>query len=845
MTAARLTTALAWSALRTQPGRSLVAGLAIAVGIALGLAIHLINHSAVAEFSRAVASLAGEADLSLRGRMPEDVFAALAGDPDVAVASPQLELRVNLPGRREPLAVLGLDPFRAAALAPQFVGRPVEAPDGGRGPAGGGLALLEPDVVFLSPAALEWLGLAPGDRLPVQVGVATRELRVAGSLPAVGAGRRLGVMDIAGAQWTLDHPGLLTRIDLRLRPGADPAALRARWADRLPAGARFETPGESGERGANVSRAYRVNLSVLALVALFTGAFLVFSTQVLSLLRRRPQLALLRVLGLTRGGLFALVLAEGAVLGLAGSVAGAAGGIAIAALSLRLLGGDLGGGYFNGIVPALSVSPVAVAGFVALGVAASLAGCLVPAWSAARARPAAALKAGDEETAMARVRSPWTGLACFAAAGALLSAGPVDELPLPGYGAVACLLVGGLALMPWLTARLLTLMPDAWARRPVAGLALTQLREAPGYAGIGLAGVLASFSLMAAMAIMVASFRVSLADWLDHVLPAQLYLRVGGGGETGFLAPEDQAAIAAAPGVARADFLRSRALSLDPRRPDVLLLARAITRDQPAARLPLVGDPVPVPRDAVPVWVSEAVVDLYGVKAGDAWTLPLGGRGLPVVVAGVWRDYARQHGAVAMAMEDYRRATGDARVNDVAIWLAEGADPGRVQAALRERLGAGEGLSFVEAAELRRISLDIFDRSFAVTYLLEVVAVGVGLAGIAVSFGGQALARLREFGMLRHLGFRRRDVDALLALEGALLSTIGVAAGLGLGWLISQVLIRVINPQSFHWTMDTAVPWPLLLMVSAVLVALATLTSVVAGRRALSVGAVRAVKEDW
>ncbi|HMX17199.1 MAG TPA: FtsX-like permease family protein, partial [Rhodocyclaceae bacterium] len=391
MRSAQLAAALAWSALRAQPGRSLVAALAIAVGTALGLAIHLINQSAVGEFSRAVATLAGQADLSLRGRLPEEFYPRLATDPDVAAASPQLELRVNLPGRREPLTVLGLDPFRAAALAPQLLARP-----DAQGQGAAGLALLEPDVILLSTAALESLGVSPGERLPVQVGVGTRELRVAGTLPAVGAGRRLGVMDIAGAQWMLDHVGMLSRIDLRLRPGADPGALRARWADRIPAGARFETPAETGERSANVSRAYRVNLSVLALVALFTGAFLVFSTQVLSLLRRRSQLALLRVLGFTRGQLLGLVLVEGAVLGLAGSIAGVAGGVAIAALALRLLGGDLGGGYFHAITPPLAVSPSAVAGFAVLGMAASLAGSLAPALSAARARPAKALKAGDE-----------------------------------------------------------------------------------------------------------------------------------------------------------------------------------------------------------------------------------------------------------------------------------------------------------------------------------------------------------------------------------------------------------------------------------------------------------------
>jgi putative ABC transport system permease protein len=98
--------------------------------------------------------------------------------------------------------------------------------------------------------------------------------------------------------------------------------------------------------------------------------------------------------------------------------------------------------------------------------------------------------------------------------------------------------------------------------------------------------------------------------------------------------------------------------------------------------------------------------------------------------------------------------------------------------------------------------------------------------------------------MLRHLGFRRRDVDRLLAVEGALLAVVGVAAGLALGWLISQILIRVINPQSFHWSMDATLPWATLMSVSAALVCLAALTSVFAGRQALAVGALRAVSED-
>ena len=835
----RLLVSLAWSSLAAQPGRSLVAVLAIAVGVALGYAIHLINHSAVREFSRAVGSLTGQADISVRGDLPDALYARLAKDPDVAMASPVLEIRANLPGRREPLLLMGVDPFRVAGVAPQWVGQSV-----GKAGGGAGLDLLSPDAVFLSPAAQQWLGLHAGDRLPVLVGLQTVQLKVAGSLSSAGAGQRIGVMDIAGAQWRLRQLGMLNRIDLKLRPGVDEASFMQRWTAHLPAGARFDSAASSERRASNVSRAYRVNLTVLGLVALFTGAFLVFSSQVLSVLRRRGQLALLRVLGMTRRGLSLLVLLEAAALGSLGSAVGVAGGILIADTALKLLGGDLGGGYFNGVTPALHVEPFALTGFFLLGLFTAVAGSVAPAIEVARAKPSTALKAGDEEAALSRLRSPWPGLVLFAIAALLLRVGPVGELPLPGYLAVACLLVGALWLMPWFTARLLGWVPSAWQRSPVGGVALTQLKEAPGYAGIGLAGILASFSLMVAMVIMVASFRVSLTDWLDHLLPADLYVRSNAGGDTSYFSAGDLAAIQAAPGVGKAEFLRTRLLSLDPARPEVTLIARSLAPAEAATRLPIVGMTVPVPAGAVPVWVSEAMVDLYHAGPGQALSLPLPSGRVQVVVAGVWRDYARQHGAVTMTLADYRRLTGDATVTDAALWLRPGARGGDVQQQLRHALPSA-ALQFAEPGEIRRVSLDIFDRSFAVTYLLEAVAVIVGLMGIGVSFGGQALARLREFGMLRHLGYRKRDIDRLLALEGLVLASIGVLAGLAVGWLISRILIDVINPQSFHWTMQTHIPWTTLLMVSALLIALSAGTAVLAGRRALSVGAVRAVKEDW
>jgi putative ABC transport system permease protein len=238
------------------------------------------------------------------------------------------------------------------------------------------------------------------------------------------------------------------------------------------------------------------------------------------------------------------------------------------------------------------------------------------------------------------------------------------------------------------------------------------------------------------------------------------------------------------------------------------------------------------------------MTDLYGMHTGQRITLPLGGRPQSFFVAGVWRDYANQNGSVVVRLADYRRLTGDATVTDAALWAAKGTHPDAVAAALRA-LPFGSILQMASPGEIRAASLRIFDRSFAVTYLLEAIAIAIGLSGVAATFSAQTLARAREFGMLRHVGVSRGQVLRILALEGGALTVLGVVTGFALGLLISLILVYVVNPQSFHWTMQLHLPWPLLGSVAAVLVAASVATALVSGRYALSGGPVRAVREDW
>jgi putative ABC transport system permease protein len=275
----------------------------------------------------------------------------------------------------------------------------------------------------------------------------------------------------------------------------------------------------------------------------------------------------------------------------------------------------------------------------------------------------------------------------------------------------------------------------------------------------------------------------------------------------------------------------------------VALLARMIDPLAPGKAMVMLGQTLAVPPGSKPVWVSEAMVDLYGAKPGSSIALPLGGRSHPFFVAGVWRDYAHQGGAVQIRLADYRLLSNDDSVNDAAIALAPDVTLEQARARI-EALPFGAALTLTAPSEIRAISLKIFDRSFAVTYLLEAIAIVIGLFGVAATFSAQTLARSREFGMLRHIGVTQRQILALLALEGGALTGLGIASGFLLGWIISLILVFIVNPQSFHWSMQLHVPWAMLATVAGALLAAAALTALLAGRAALSGSPVQAVRED-
>jgi putative ABC transport system permease protein len=838
------------SAFRAQPGRWLIAGLTVGLGIGLAVAIHTVNRSALSEFGRALDTVNGQASAQLvatSGDFSDELLDAVVSrqkELGIRAVSPVLERAT------QPVRVLGLDIFRAGRVTSALL---PSVSDDRR------MQVFDENAIFLSATALKELAVAVSDDLILSFGGKTQTFKVAGLVPGV-AGQSLAVMDLGVAQWRLDGLGLLSRLDIQLVDGGSAKDL-AVALKYLNLGLTLVTAEDRDRRMSNFSRAYRVNLSVLALVALFTGAFLVFTTISFSVLRQQSELALLSVLGAARTWLFGLVLTQALLVAAIGGLLGIGLGLGVAWVLLRVMGGDLGAGYFSTTVPPLDIDVWVLLGFWLLSLAVGAIAGYFPARAATAGSPVSQLRAGATERTLKPVLN-----ARIAAVLALISIvltlmPPIDGLPLAAYLSIAFLLFAGIALMPSLVKQFFTwmarLVPSAGVRAmsPSLTLAVWRLAQAPASAAGLIAGVVAALALTVAMVVMVASFRDSVTQWLDKVLPADLYASLTRSdlNEPSGQDPASLHRLAAIPGIGRLELTLQQKILFRPEQPEVMLIARPIPSGRAAQVLPVTGDLSVQSKgitDPLPeVFVSEAMLDLYNWKPGEIHTLPVktsSGASLSVWVAGVFRDYGRQHGSIVMDISVYQALTQDRRRTDIALWLTPDSNPAVVLERLRKQFPQLQALEFRSSSDLRALSLTIFDRSFAMTYALEVAALLVALFTVAAGFAGQALLRQKEFALVQQLGQSASQLTQWISLESGLLLALASCWGTVLGLLMSQILIHRVNPQSFHWTMETSLPTVAIVVLILVTVLLGMLAAVWAAKRNLNAERLAlSLREDW
>jgi putative ABC transport system permease protein len=784
----------------------------IALGVAVVVSIDLVNASARRAFTLSAEGVAGRATHQVLGGptgLDERLFVRLVREAGVAPAAPIVEAWVGVvgaPGRA--LRLLGVDPLQEAPFRP-YLGRRT-----GAGPRSVTDLVTEPGSVVLGRETAQELGVPVGGTLVLRVGGRPRATRVVGVLePPDAAGRHalgaLVVTDIATAQELLAQPGRLSRIDLRVPEGPAGEALLARVRALLPAGAEVVAAGARRTVVAELTRAFHVNLTALSLLALVVGLFLVYSTTTFSVVQRRGPLGILRALGVTRAEIFALVVVEGLLLGALATALGLGLGVWLAGRLVGLVTRTINDLYFVVVVRELAVSPGLLAKGAALGIGATLAGVLGPAAEATSGPPGAALgRARLEARARHAVpRAALGGLALLVVGGAIV-AGSGRSLGWSYAG-----LFTGL-----LGAALLTPLATVGAAR-VAGGALGGLLGLPGRmaargvvralsrTGVAMAALMVAVAATVGVGVMIRSFRATVVRWLETSLVADVYVSAPspvGGRTEGTLDPAVVARLSAVPGVAAVGTYRAVRVS-GPQGP-VQLVALGVTPRSYGQFRFLAGDPArlwPAFLEGEAALVSEPFAYRHGLGVGAALRLRTDRGEREFRVAGVFADYGSDQGVVMLSRPTYARYWDDPGVSSLGIFAAPGTDLAALLARLRAAAGDAQDLWIRPTRALREASLEIFDRTFAITGVLRLLATAVAVVGVLSALMALQLERARELGVLRAQGLTPGEVWRLVLAQTGLMGVIAGALAIPVGIGLALALVHVINRRAFGWTIET------------------------------------------
>ncbi|HVM31662.1 MAG TPA: FtsX-like permease family protein [bacterium] len=802
-----------------EPWRAAVTLAGVALGIALVVAIRLSSQAAQSSFERSLGLMAGRADLSLTqqgGPFSESVFAQLAPTRALGIMMPLVRGKLApTAAPRDQLEVLGADLLKDNLVRDYRL----------LGPGGGDLGwrdllqdLPRPDAIFLTQKFADENGIKAGQAAGFLVGDRRVQLYVAGLLADEGAGRALdgslAVMDLATAQKLFGKLGELDEIQWVSRSEADRKSLAAELARELPPSFVIQRPSQRNGQVEKMLRAFKTNLLALALVSLLVGAFLVYNSMSIAVLRRLGEIGTLRALGAGRGDILRLTLFEAAALGLVGAGAGVFLGRVLARQALTLVGGTLSDLYlYAPLGDGLSLGGDTLA-WALMGFLLILLAGLPPALWASQVPPAFSTRAGAPESLFARSRGALAllGILAWLGAAGLAMLPPVGGLPLFGYAAAFALLAGAALLTPGLlrifcgAARRLPLPPEGW-------LALRNLVSGLGRSSVAVAALVLGVGLMVSVAVMVGSFRSTVILWLGQTLKADLYLRPAADEAGKLESPmgrDTVAAVAAAPGVAAVE--RLRGIQYDWRGEDLYVASFDIAVAQKYGSLAFKtrGDPTVFfekLQTTPSVLVSEPLQLKDGFQPGDRFPLQTPSGPLSLPIAAVYYDYSNDRGTVLMDRGLFTKLFKDDGVNGLAVYLKPGVSPEQGREAVLKNLPPGTQVFLRSNQDLKREVLRVFDRTFAITYAMEGIAVLVAVLGILTTLTALILERGPEIAVLRYLGATRGQVQRTLFWEAGWMGLVGGALGLGVGLLLALLLINVINAQSFGWTIQWRAPW--------------------------------------
>ncbi|CAN5583662.1 FtsX-like permease family protein [soil metagenome] len=831
--------------------------LSVALGVSVYVAVQIANHSANRAFAASVDLVAGKAHLQVSapgGGLPETVFPQVAGAAGVAAATPVVRGFVTLPDfPGEYLQVLGIDiftdaPFRTFELK-DFRATEFDPQQWLRG-AG---------TIAVSEEFARSHSLNSGDVIRAQVNAQDHELRVLFILRADGNGgaeAQVAAMDIGWAQELFGRRGTLSEIQLQLKDETKREEVSRRIRALLPPDARVASPAQRGQQVENLLGGFQLNLTAMSLVSMLVGMFLIYNTVSASVVRRRREIGILRSLGVTRNQVRGLFLGEALALGGVGVLMGIAVGLVLARVLVRAVAQTISSLYVVLSVHDVAVAPWMFVSAAALGVLSVCAAAWLPAAAAANMHPVRALHGGTMIEATVNLsRGWWIGgvaavcLACGFSYVALTS-GPRWI----SFGAAFCVLTGFSLTVPNITVA----FSDGAARllrrtKQLSGSSLLEAQLAAGNLSralvrnaVTIAALAAAVAMTISVSVMVFSFRSTIESWIEQTLVADMFIAPASNelvGPSSFMPTEAIRFFENHLGVAAVDTFREFDVPMGHK-----TIAMAVVRGGSHRRMRFLrGDGDAIMRRFESencVVVSESFARKNSVADGTAieLTTPEGPRAFPI--AGTFYDYTRDEGVVYMSERTFLPIWKDTRTNSLAVYLKPGTSADELSLAFRREFSRTGQFMILSNRELRARIFEIFDQTFAVTYVLRTIAVIVAVVGICLTLTTLITERSRELGVLRAIGASVVQLRKLLLWESAMIGLLAAFVGLVSGICLSLVLTGVINRAFFGWTIQLAFPWRSLALTPLWIVAASVAAGILPAWRAGKLIIAEAIRDE-
>ncbi len=805
----------------------MVTGLAL--GVAVVFAVDIANESAKRAFALSVDAVSGRTThqlVSATDSLDEAIYTRLRVEMGVRNSAPIVEGTVVING--EALQVLGVDLFaenlvRNVSFARANDGADARASDSGSSRAA--LDLLEPGAVILSHSTAERFNVSVGDELPIVAVGAQAPAKLVNTIVGQqeAAFESIVMMDIATAQQLLQMEGKLSRIDLVIDDEATLAQIQAAFpaVNVINAATRNTSLKQ-------MTSAFHTNLLAMSLLGVLVGAFLIYNTVTLAVLQRRSLFGVLRATGVTRDELFRSVVIESLLIACIGTLIGLLVGYLLGFALLELVTRTINDLYFSLNVKRVDFGWGAVAKAVALGLGSALVATIPPALEASRSPPVTVLQSSSIET-RAGVIIPLIAVGGVVLILAGLVITWISERSLwAGFIALMCIVIGYSLLIPLVLQTLTSNAHRVFGR--FSGNTLTQyavrsLSTSISRTSVAIAALVIAVSATAGVGIMIGSFRLSVSDWLAQTLQSDIYIRTDTESD-GALPEAFVKELTSLPAVS--DVRLARFSEVESDTGPLNLLAVQLSNEEKSGFTFLQKNTGYWNqfRSGDGVFVSEPYAWKHQIEPGDQITLHSDSGKQSRIVSAIVTDYGAGNGLVIMDLQHYRSSWDDEQLTSVGLHLNQSAGIADVKNNIRQLAdNFSTPLLLRSNVEIRERSLQIFDRTFAITHVLRILTIGVAFIGILSALLALALERASEFAVLRAIGLTPYELGKLTIMQCALMGLIAGVLALPLGYIMSKMLIDVINQRSFGWTMGFYVPPSILLQT----LLLALIASVLAG----------------